>query len=611
MKGKQQKPRLVFFQWNHERLPKFLQLHMQLHVKCLSQFFEVIVINHDCDYVQICDTCQPDLTLFESGYKTKISQKINIKNTSANPGIPKLGLHNGDSWCDCRAGFLSDMEEWGIDTFFSISTTTAEHTPEIADNLFVWPSFIDSEIYHDYGETKKIPILFTGFMNSLYPWRRKIYETVSSRYSTITLPHSGYTTNSSTMLQGEQYARMINASCFVPTCGTIARDVVRKHFEIPASKSCLITESTSATQAAGFADMQNCVFADEKNVLEKLQYLFQNEDKLTEITNAGYAFVHSNHTLKQRDQIYQWYGLCKMLKRGQKIVQINPFKPLEVVEQSSGITNKPIVCNGLHLELLHSGDEALQAGRYNEAEALYLRCLGYIDWMREPKLKLAICNLYMGNAKAAYRWIIEPVSTNMQGYKALHPDPIEWAYLIVSLLCKGKLNEASIRSSQFPSLQHPELDRIRQVVSYLQNKKNGFYVSSVQAEKKSYTVHQLSQQSLENWMNTLCVMLKACKQVKYAESLSKIRFEGTTAIKKLHRRRIWSLSAIKKYLILTRIKGLEKLHDVFRISYVKNPKRGLPPISVIEYFLQSKQTEKLELVKRFMLNFYYRLHIKI
>jgi hypothetical protein len=238
MVKKVNKPRLVFFQWRHDGLPKFMQLHMQLHVKCLSEYFDVVLINEHCDYQQVCDKYHPELTLFESGFKSKISQKLTIKNTSAYPEIPKLGLHNGDSWCDCRTGFISDMEHWGIETFFSICTTTAEHTPEIANNLFVWPNFIDSDIYQDYHQSKVVPVLFTGLMNSLYPWRQKMYKIISNRYALHTLLHSGYKNNSAIMVQGEQYAKAINASWFVPTCGTIAKEVVRKHFEIPGSKAC-------------------------------------------------------------------------------------------------------------------------------------------------------------------------------------------------------------------------------------------------------------------------------------------------------------------------------------------------------------------------------------
>src|SRR5690606_779655 len=134
------KPKLVFFQWDHQpnaEAANYLLLHMQQHVKCLATHFEVVVINHDCDYAAICDRHEPGLALFESGYRSHGSRRIRIINTGARPGVPKLGLHNADPWCDRRAGFLSDMEQWGIETYFSISTMMPEYTPEIAENLFI------------------------------------------------------------------------------------------------------------------------------------------------------------------------------------------------------------------------------------------------------------------------------------------------------------------------------------------------------------------------------------------------------------------------------------------------------------------------------------------
>ena len=86
--------------------------------KMPCEFFEVTVINKDCDYSEICDKYQPNLALFESGYETYISKKIIIKNTHVNPAIPKIGFHNADPWTDCRVGFIGDMDSWDIDTFF-------------------------------------------------------------------------------------------------------------------------------------------------------------------------------------------------------------------------------------------------------------------------------------------------------------------------------------------------------------------------------------------------------------------------------------------------------------------------------------------------------------
>ncbi|MCX7593410.1 MAG: glycosyltransferase [Fischerella sp.] len=519
---KPNKPKLVFFQWKHEGAARFLLLQKQHHVKCLSEFFEVVVINDDCDYQEICDKYQPDLTLFESGVPTIPRKRPEIKNTSAYPQIPKLGLHNGDPFDPWRSGFISDMEHWGIETFFSIDTTTAEHAPEIAGNLFVWPNFIDSDMYRDYGESKIIPVLFTGHNGSLYPWRQRIHKIIPQYYPSLICPHLGYTDEKSTsrMIYGERYARTINASQIVPTCGTLVKEVVRKHFEIPACKSCLVTEKSPGLEAAGFIDMVNCVFADENNILDKLDYLFQQPDVLERITDAGYQLVHSRHTLKHRDQIWQWFKLYQNLKPNQKIVQTSPFEPLIVVEKSSGLKNSHIICNGLDMMLLKQGDEKLWAGKYEGAEAFYLRCLNYINYMPEPHFRLGLCNLYKGNAVAAHDWIIIPIKYTLNNYQALTPDPVEWSYLIISLLCQGKLDEAAQKAGEYPNLNHPELERTRWIINVLKKRgdQNTFlYNSDI---KYNYSIHQLPERSFPDWVKHICMMLEACQEYQWAEILS-------------------------------------------------------------------------------------------
>ncbi|MEH2163389.1 MAG: glycosyltransferase [Nostoc sp.] len=513
------KPKLVFFQWENKGLSNLIVLHRQQHVKCLSEFFEVTVINENCDYQQICDKYQPELTLFESGVNYQHCKKLELKNTHTYPEIPKLGFHNGDSWCEARAGFISDMENWGIKTFFTICTTTAEHTPEIAENLFVWPNFIDAETYRDYGESKIIPVLFNGYIHTLYPWRQKIYKTVSQFYPSLTCPHAGYSDkHSKRMIYGEQYARTINASWFVPTCGTVEKEIVRKHFEIPACKSCLITEKTASVEASGFVDMQNCVFADQSDILYKIDYLFQNPEKLELIINAGYDLVHSRHTLKQRDQIFQWFNLYKDIKPNQKIVQTSPFEPLIIVEQSSGIKNSHIIGNGLILQLIRQGDAKLQACKYKEAEALYLKCANHISWMPEPKLRLTICNLYKGDSETALYWITQPLKYTLEEYQASDPDPVEWAYFIISLLCHGKLDDAIKSAYQFPCLSHPILDRTRWVINLLNNREYNT-IPDLKQSKHRYSIHQLPNQIFDDWINHLCIILHSCEQLELEKKI--------------------------------------------------------------------------------------------
>lgn len=519
------KPKLLFFRYQYGKdLPEFVNIHRLQQVRCLSEFFEVVVIQEDCDYRRVCDQHEPDLALFEmvSGADVLNARRPEIANASACQDIPKLAFFNADAWCEARAGFISDMEHLGIDTAFSNSITAAEHSPELADNLFIWPNFIDADMYRDYGQSKVIPVFFTGATSSNYPWRRKIQKLLADYYPILQSPHHGYVRHSrlGRMIYGEPYARTINASWFVPTCGTVAKDVLRKHFEIPGCKACLITEQSAALQSAGFVDMQNCVFADETTVLDKLAHLFEHQDELTRIIQAGYEFVHSHHTLRQRDQIFQWFYLHKKLRPGQKIVQKNPFGRLAAMDGSPGRTNY-LSCNGVHLKLLQQGDAALWAGDYTVAGASYRRSSNYIPWMPEPNLRLALLSLYLGDAKAAYARIAESIRYITVDYKAADPDPVEWAYLIASLLCLGKLNEASQRAGQFPALRHSELDHARWAVEALKTQnmiaplpRNGIFRRSI---------HQMPQRTLKEWIEQLCIILRTCKQPEFSAVLMELR----------------------------------------------------------------------------------------
>ena len=519
------KPKMLFFQYRHSKeLPEFVSMHRLQQVKCLSEFFDVVVIREDCDYLRACDQHEPDLALFEmlSGADILSARRLEIANVSACQDIPKLALFNADAWCEARAGFISDMEHLRIDTAFSVSTTAAEHSPELADKLFIWPNFIDPDVYRDYGQSKVIPVFFSGAMHSNYPWRRNIQKIVADYYPSLQSSHQGYVRRSRAgrTLYGESYARAINASWFVPTCGTVAKDILRKHFEIPGCKACLVTEQSAALESAGFVDMQNCVFADEVTVLDKLAHLFEQQDELTRIVQAGYELVHSHHTLRQRDQILQWFYLHKKLRPGQKIVQTNPFGRLAVMDGPPGRTNY-LACNGAHLALLRQGDAALWAGNYPRAGALYRRASNYIPWMPEPTFRLALLNLYRGDAKAAYAHIAELIRYITVEYKAADPDPVEWAYLIVSLLCLGKLNEASQRASQFPALRHSELDHVRWAVEAL--KTRGKVVPLPRESIYRCSIHQMPQRSLQDWIEQLCIILRSCNQPQSSAALMELR----------------------------------------------------------------------------------------
>jgi hypothetical protein len=518
------KPRLVYFQYKYdEQLPPFVLIHKDEHVKCLSEFFDVTVIHHDCDYQQICNQYEPDLTLFESGVPYLPSRRPRITNGRACQHIPKIGLLHSDAFSEQRAGFLSDMDHLGIETFFAIATTAAEHTPAIAERLFVWPNFVDAAVYHDYGQWKNIPVLFTGNQSALYPWRQLVDKQISKRYPSMHCPHGGYDPRSATpqLAVGEAYARMINAAWLVPACGTAAKELIRKHIEVPACKACLITERSSALEAAGFIDMKNCVMADGHEIADKVAYLFEHTEQLKEIIESGYELAHSRHTLKHRDQIRQWFALNQRLRPHQQIIQTSPFEPMRIVDKSQGLGTYHIKSNGAFSTLLRVGDGALWSGRYDEAEKSYLRCLSYYQWMPEPRQRLALCNLYKGNPAAALEWIEKPISFTLNNYEATDPDPVEWAYFIISLLCLGRVRDAATQSKQFAWLMHSELDRARWAAAAASGLGAALPIRHHDKTKCRVSVHQMPDRSLKEWMEQLRVMLVACGQRELAELLRK------------------------------------------------------------------------------------------
>ena len=538
------KPRLLFFQYKYDgNLPAFLLVHKQEHVDCLSQFFDVTVIREDCDYRAVCDACEPDLALFESGVPFETCQRLVIRNVRANAGIPKLGFLHSDGFCEARAGFLSDMDHWGIETFFAIAVTAAEYNPAIADNLFVWPNFVNDSTYRDYGQWKNIPVLFTGNTNTLYPWRKKIVKLVANHYPSLICPHPGYSPRKAQrqVTIGEPYARMLNASCFVPACGTAAREVVRKHFEVPACRSCLVTEKSAGLEAAGFVDMVNCVFADEHDVLDKLAYLFDRPERLQAITDAGYELVHSCHTWRQRNQVRQWFELHRCLKGTEKIVQPNPFAPLRALPRSE--PSSYFKAGGSHLILLNEGDRELAKSNYEEAERFYLRCLYHYRFMPEPQLRLALCRLRKGDPAAALSWIGKPLQFTLTEYKSPDPDPVEWAYFIVALLCAGNLKDAAARAAQFPSLRHIELDRARMITAALTNSAV-IAPTADGAPPFRRSIHRVPDRSIEAWTREICAMLEACRQRSFAATLESWLVRGLPLSHSERRREIKNLETL-------------------------------------------------------------------
>lgn len=494
------KPRLVFFRLVRRDLPAFINQHLDDHVRCLSQFFDVSVVSDNVDYDKVCDRLHPDLALFESGVYVRANRRI--RNTATHPEVLKLGLLDADAYCASRSVFLADMDEWGVGDFVTHSVAMSGHTPDIADSLFSWPNFADSTVYHSYDGGKSERILLSGSRASNYPWRVAVDDAIEKRYPVRAMPHGGWFDPEAAagMPTGTEYARGLSAALVIPTCGTIANELVRKHLEIPASGGLLLTERTAAVEAAGFIDGENCVFTDENEVVERLEHLFANPGELERIANAGQSLAHTRHDIDNRDQIRQWYELTKqarLLGRGDHIVQSDPFASLQLDPSrvSLGFRFPP----GRDLELIAKGYGAAAVGEAKTAANFFEKALEQ-QFIPEASVGLALAQLSGGQPGAALETISSTIAASVTIRGANQPDPVEWAVLIRALICAGRRQMAIRRARQYRTLRHPELDRIR---AYL-----GIRVETVSARRKS--VHILPAINENEWRLKLVADLQVC-----------------------------------------------------------------------------------------------------
>ncbi|ETX28744.1 glycosyltransferase [Roseivivax isoporae] len=505
------KPRLVFFQWDHRpngAASGFLALHMQHHVRCLAHSFNVTVIAEDCDYAEVCDRVRPDLALFEAGYRTHGSRRIRITGTGAHPDVPKVALHNGDPWCDRRAGLLSDMEHWGIETVFAIGTATPAYMPTLAERTFVWPNFIDPEVFRDYGQQKVVPVMLTGQAYGLYPWRQAVHETLAAHYPSLVTPPFRYEDGGARrMLAGESYARALNASWLSPACGTMGHELVRKHLEIPGSACLLVAERTPVLEAAGFRDGENCILADASDVLDRVDAMFRDEDRMRAVIAAGHDLVHARHTLAHRTQIREWFELNRRLRPGDCIVQPGPFEPLRIAAE--GTRHGHLPATGLDRVALREGARKRARGEPGEARAAYQTALGYVGYLPEAQYGLALCDLETGRAGAAVNRLARMIATTLADYGATRPDPAEWALYLAALVADGRTDHALSLRDRYPDADHVELRHVRALLSGLAR---GAPAASGPAPRGGTSVHDVPVRSAEAYRAWFDDILLRCGQ---------------------------------------------------------------------------------------------------
>jgi tetratricopeptide (TPR) repeat protein len=499
------KPKLLYFRPKYgPQVPAFLVQHRDEHAHCLSLFFELEIIEDDCDYKQVCDKHEPDACLFVIGFQLFDARMPQVTNIDGGHDLPRLAVLNADVWSFTRSRILAEVQAIGFDAVFAICTTAGEHFPQFKDRLYYWPNFIDERTFRQRQQDKTDIIYITGNMGEEYPWRRKVRDVLLEAFSAKQSHHFGYSGREEDRMPiGANYARLLGSAWLAPTCGTLANDLVRKHLEIPAVGTCLITERTATVELAGFVDMTNAIFADEHDVVDKVTQLMRNPDALFRIIENGHDLVHRKHTLRARTQIYDWILLHRQASFGARIDQPDPFGPLVLQprRQKESLTLH-IEGRGDHLRQLGEIVRHVNADRLDLALSLINEGKRIAPFMPDIDFLEAYCCLQAGRPEKALRILVRIIKFTLDFSETCPPDPMEWAYLIVALLMMGRNQAAFRHARQFLEVSHPELDKARAAVFLLQNS-----APLTVDSKKFLSIHRLQDKPLSSWMNSLASLL--------------------------------------------------------------------------------------------------------
>lgn len=509
------KPRLLFFRvLGDPDLPGFVQGHFREQVRCLEQFFDVTVVTENADYDEVVDRVRPDLALFESGVYARGGRSI--VNTHKHPDVPKLGFLHSDGYCLSRSVFLADMDDWGVDTYFAYAMSAVGYTPDIADRTYLWPNFADRSVFHTYPEGKTETILLSGSSEPNYPWRVRVHALLAERFPSRSIAHGGWfdAAAAAAMPVGADYARSLSSALIVPTCGTISEEFVRKYIEIPAAGAVLLAERTPIAEAAGFVDMQTCVFADESDVVDKVEYLLDNPEVLQRIAAAGQELAHSRHSIEHRDQIRQWYELHRSAAPGQRIIQPDPFGKMVLSGTAKeGQAVSVALPTGRDRILIAGAEERLISGRPAAAAEAFAQTLN-LHYEPEAALGLARSWITMGKPEWARDLLEHATDVGVSAHGASHPDPVEWAWLVRASICEGDLPRSAELAGVHTGIRHPELDRIRAVVGAL----SGLH-PSLAPRSRHRSVHVVESVGWGRWTQDLANDLRASGQDELAHTV--------------------------------------------------------------------------------------------
>lgn len=486
-------------------IPGFMRNLRMDWIRALGREADVHAVHEDFDMREVMDRYEPDLVVFES-LDAQHAHLPQIANPLVNPDVPRAAYLTTDPHEPLRPLFYARWHDYGLSIAFQESGTCAErYTPELRDmEVFSVPTFVDAKIFRDYGLTKSIPIsIFSAhLLPHFYPWRARFTQEVTARFPALIFPHPGYEKREITFaVQGESYAKLINQSQFSIADTTCMDYVVRKHLEIPASGTVLLTPNTPALREYGFMDMVNCVAGEGPELYDKIDHVARDPALYASIRQAGHDLVHANYTWSTRLGIAQWLDLHLRRRPGERVIQRGVHAPFELVPEDTRVP-KPDVFETPMTAVLRRARDAILSGRdleaaFQELEPASRRAMH----IGEPFFMLGMICLLAGQLREAGTLIgRRAVERGAVSPELALFDPVEVAWLLLIGTLLDDANLVGAMRAQADRTAHLALRRMQWLLAGATGPSDAL---QRRAPTDTLSIHWLGQEDFATWCDLI------------------------------------------------------------------------------------------------------------
>lgn len=460
-------PRLLFVTGSTHGIEEYFYLSaVHPWVEGLGHHFQVEVVQDAASLEPVAEKFAPDLVVF-FGAKYHLLYEGPLLNFRERLGVPVAALTLMDAHSTAREGFFVQVQQLGVEAVFTIDTGMREMAGDFEPLIFYCPWFVNEKMSRDFALPKTVPLALIGdgFVASgddwRYPWRREVGRRLREKFLVFTAPRP--TKNHSHKLVGAEYGKMLNRSWLALACGASRHIFMKKNLEIPASRSCLVSEPNETLRHLGFRDEVNCLFATADDIEEKCRAWLSQPDRLLELTDRGRTFVLENHHARNRTVMADWLALRQRLSPGDRILQTEVMGPLKIVATDDPTESIRLSSQSPFEQAMEAARENWRRAAYGECEQFAQRAQTLLPHATEPQFLLAWAALGQDLPEVALMHLRAILLRHVRR-GAIRPDPLVWGSYILALALAGLEKEAILFAQSFPEISHPLLERARAAV---------------------------------------------------------------------------------------------------------------------------------------------------